>query len=269
MILEFDHSIEIAFEIERLIRKNKSFKSESISSDNYTVTSFKMWFDAVNVKLINNNKYAYPLKIEFNSSDKNKHLLTIEELEDLFDFIPIYKIPNKNISFNSFNVVNINDEFDTINTSSKLYEELYNLRMDNYNILTGNRIRSINVDEIKTILKEHKIPYRFDNGNIQIYDETEKYTISIIISKYKNDKYIISPDIKSFRQSSPINEGNGKKYISLGTFMKHKNSFIENVNESHLAIIVKCGKCNKNIIIDWFSITRNICPYCGNTRFGL
>lgn len=273
----YDNTIELAFEFEKLIRQNKPLDNTPLAklqhpSPNYTISDIIIWFDAINVKMIENNKYAYLLKLEFNDSShsgsKSKFAFDINEIIELFNMIPLYNLSLHNAGATDFNCADIDDEVLPVNEGSRLYSELRELRTNNFDILTENASKQTNIKTIEKILQNHEIPYTKNDENLMLYEPELRYQILILTTFQEDCKYIIRPDLQTFYTSLPFSRNEReRKIISLGTFVKHKNSYISHAIESHLAIIVKCPKCSKNIVIDWFTITRNLCPYCGFCKF--
>lgn len=179
-------------------------------------------------------------------------VMDIESVYSHLKFIPIIYIDN--IPKAQYSYVDIDNNIAQITEPiaiehCKKYEQLYD-EFVQYSMLKDS-IDNI-IDDIENILYSNDIPYELiREKSIRFVLFTEQSQLCIALSNISSITCanVITPDVRTLSGLDV-----------LGKFVRLNNKTITYAKNEHVAVIVKCKYCNKNIVVDW--MMDNKCQYC-------
>lgn len=186
------------------------------------------------------------------SQEQDALIMNLEKLYSYLHYVPSIYVDTKLSS--QYSYVDINNNVAPI-TEPVAIEHCKKYEHDYEEFFMMHSLTNIDeqLADVTKVLALNRIPYEVSQNNatvITIFKESY-YPIDIVLS---NISTVISPNIiiPKVSKFSGIS--------SLGTFVRHSNRTITHAKQDHLALIIKCKQCAKNIVIDW--IFNNVCPYC-------
>lgn len=250
----YNKALLLAIDLEKTIQNasiDNQTKYDCISRMPVAIDKIFIYFNSIH----KNKDCVMPFLIKCiyqSESDQQTIVMNIDEVYSRLKFIPAFYIDASPTSQYSYIDIdnNIAPMVDSIAIERcKKYEREYEefLSMHSFKESIDNMI-----DDLENILYAYNIEYEI----------IRKPAIQIQIFKDSNNPICIAlSNISAISCANIIIPEPNTNINSLGNFIRRNDRTITHARQEHLAIIVKCKQCGKNIIVDWMLFS-NICPYC-------
>ena len=229
-------------------------------SKTHTIKKLFYFFNKSSIE----GKFAKPFLIKFIQSDDAPGTDTKWTLETIYQHLQ--KIPKFQLA------ANVLADYNCIDSTNKVFpikkkelieplipfeDAAYEFEVNFGSVLVDDNV----IQQLESILVQHEIQFDYDEAvddhetSISLYTNDAKYHLKISLDgkTSKNNKYEVSPSIRTF---------NNGKTISIGKFTMFDSKPTIIPNDDNFALVTKCNKCNKNVICNWWSHKGTKCPYC-------